>query len=84
MSLLLVQYDRHADRIVASEPTELPLRFAKREVMKRNTSKYTRPSPFLVWQVRELGELAQPLAAVSDLIAALDASIANQKARVAS
>jgi len=84
VSLLLVQYDRRAERIVESEPTELPIRFARRECMKRNTSKYTRPAPHLVWQVREVGELAQPASAVSDLVAALDASIANQHARMAS
>jgi hypothetical protein len=57
MSLLLVQHDRRTDRIVTVEATELSPRFARRECMARNESVRLRPSPFVYWQVHELGDI---------------------------
>lgn len=81
MSLLLIQYDRHLERVVAAEPTELPLAHARRECMARNTNGHTRPAPRFVWQVRELGDISSPASSLNDLFAALQLSIDNQKAR---
>ncbi|HEY6224508.1 MAG TPA: hypothetical protein VIW26_12040 [Gemmatimonadales bacterium] len=84
MSLLLVKYDRRAERVIECEPTELDADAARRVVMARNANGLTRQVPHLIWQVRELGAVAQPAPGVFELVANLERELAARAARRAS
>lgn len=69
MSNLLVLVNTRTGRVLEVEPTE-DFAAARHEAMVRNAK---RPLPALVWQVRELGPVAEDVR--GQLVAALEAAL---------